>query len=57
MDVLMGSFPKFSLKLFFEIPMDGCSKHSNNICSRTPMDASVWMKKDYIKMHRFPDGL
>ena len=57
MDVLMGSFPKFSLKLFFEMPMDGCSKHSNNICSRTPMDASVWMKKDYIKMQRFPDGL
>ena len=45
MDVLMGSFPKFSLKLFFEMLMDGCSKNSSNIFSRTRLDTSEWMKK------------
>ena len=49
MDALMGSFPKFSLKLYFETLMDGCSKTSSNIFSRTPMDASEWMKKNIQK--------
>ena len=49
MDVLMESFPKFLLKLYFEILMDGCSKNSNNIFPRTAMDATEWMKKTIPK--------
>ena len=30
MDVLMGSFPKFLLKLYFEMLMDGYSKNLSN---------------------------
>ena len=41
MDVLMGSFAKFSLKLYFEMVMDG------TFFSRTPIDDSEWMKKTY----------
>ena len=29
--------------------MDGCSKNSSNTFSRTPMDASEWMKKNIQK--------
>ena len=28
--------------------MDGCSKNSNDIFYKTPMDALGWMKKRYI---------
>ena len=45
----MGIFRKFSLKLFFKMLMDGCSKNSSNIFSRTPMDAYEWMKKKIIE--------
>ena len=45
MDILMGSFPKFLLKQFFEMLMDKGSKNSSNIFSRTPMDTSKWMEK------------
>ena len=41
----MGSFQKNLLKLCFEILMDECSKTSNNNFSRTPMEASEWIKK------------
>ena len=44
-NILMESFPTFLLKLYIEILMDGCSKTSSNIFSRTPMDSSEWMKK------------
>ena len=40
MNVSLESFPKFSLKLFFEMLMDGWSKNSNNLFTKTPMDAS-----------------
>ena len=48
MNVLLESFPKFSLKLvvFEMIVMGGCSKNSNNLFHKAPMDASGWMKKD-----------
>ena len=52
MVVLMRSFPKFLLKLFFEMLMDGCSKNSNKLFSGTSMDASEWMKKDHRGMPR-----
>ena len=45
MNVSLESFPKFSLKLFFEMLMDGWSKNSNNLFTKTPMDASEWIKK------------
>ena len=50
MDGLMESFPKFLLKLYFEMLMNGCSKNSSNSFSRTPMDASEWMKKNHTEM-------
>ena len=40
MDVLMGSFPKFSLKLYFP---------NGWVLSRTPMDVSEWIKKNIQK--------
>ena len=49
MNVLMGSFPKSFSKLYFEILINGSSKYSSNIFSRTPMDASEWMKKKNIQ--------
>ena len=45
----MGSFPKFLSKLYFEILMDGCSKNSSSIFSRTQMDTSEPMKKNMQK--------
>ena len=30
--------------------MDGSSKISDNLFSKTPVDASGWMKKDYREM-------
>ena len=45
MDVLMGSFQKFLIKLYFEILMDGWSKNSSNIFPRKSMDTSEWIKK------------
>ena len=49
MNVLMESFPKFLLKLVFEMLMDGCSKNSSNIFSGTPTDASELIKKKIIE--------
>ena len=30
--------------------MEGCTKHSNNLFSKTPMGASEWIKKDHREM-------
>ena len=46
-----GKFTKFLLKLFFsEMLMDGCSKNSNKIFSKTLMDASACITKNHRKM-------
>ena len=47
MNILLECFPKFSLKPFFfeMLLMDGCSKNSNNLFCKTPMNGSGWMKK------------
>ena len=40
-NVILESFPKFSRKSFFVVEMlvmDGCSKNSNNLSYKTPMD-------------------
>ena len=47
-----GKFPNFLSKLNFEILMDGCSKNLSKIFSKTPMDASEWMKKKHTGMSR-----
>ena len=52
MDVLTGSFQKKFSKLYFEILMNECSKNSSKIFSRTPMDASEWMKKNHTEIPR-----
>ena len=46
-------YENFHEKYFFEMLMDECSKNSDNIFPRTPMDASGWMKKDHREMPRF----
>ena len=50
MNVLLESFSIFSLKLFLleMLVIDGCSKNSNKIFHKTPMDASGWMRKNII---------
>ena len=55
MDVLVVGFPKLSLKLYFETLMDRCSKNSSNLFSRTPMEASEWMKKVKSNIHNLVD--
>ena len=47
MNVSLERFAKFLLKLFFEMLMDGWSKNSNNLFTKTPMDASEWMNKKW----------
>ena len=43
MDVLIGNFPKSSLKLYFEILMDECSKNSsNNLIEHQWMPMNGW---------------
>ena len=49
MDVLMGSFPKFSWKLFFWNANGWMLQNSSNIFFRTPMDASEWISKWPLK--------
>ena len=40
----------FHCNYYFEMLIDVCSKNSNNLFSRTAMDASGWMKKDHREM-------
>ena len=47
MDVLMERFTKSSLKLYFEIPMNECSKNSSNILECQWMPLNGWKKKTY----------
>ena len=47
MIVLLESFQKFYGNYFFfeMLAMDRCSKNSNNLFYKTPMDASGYIKK------------
>ena len=49
MNVLLERMSNFSIKRFFEMLLrDGCSKTSNDLLYKTPMDASGWIKKEEL---------